>query len=337
MKVLVIGAGNIGTTLVNLLAHFKEVLNISEIHLMKNRPFHWLENDLQILKNKGVYVHYYSEGQTLFEILKGVDYVFDTTANGIGNDNKANWYLDAPHIQGFSAQGSEKGFGKPFMTGINNSTILHEKFVQIVSCNTHATLSILNHISRGDLSSIDSADFVVVRRSEDLGNHSRLVSSNVVARHLDRSIGTHHAIDALDLLNTIGMKINLTSSDITTPSQLMHSVRFRIQLNKPTSENEILQYLEYSPFVGITSKFDSNTIFEMGRRYGFQGRIYEHVIFIENNMMFHSGNIIFGWAFVPQEGNTLLSTLHAYLLQTNAENSEKIISSIAHEMLIRKF
>ena len=73
------------------------------------------------------------------------------------------------------------------------------------------------------------ADVLVVRRSEDLGNHARLVSGNVVARHLSAETGTHHAIDVVDMYETVGVECPLTSSDITTPIQLMHSVRFHIE------------------------------------------------------------------------------------------------------------
>src|SRR5690606_26219058 len=123
-----------------------------------------------------------------------------------------------------------------------------------------------------NLENLDYADVVVVRRSEDLGNHERLVSANVVARHLDLDIGTHHAIDVVDLFDTKGCSCKLTSSDITTPSQLMHSVRFNIRfkqkLNKP-----IADLIASNSFVATTAKFDSNVVFELGRRYGFNGRL----------------------------------------------------------------
>lgn len=90
-------------------------------------------------------------------------------------------------------------------------------------------------------------------------------------------------------------------------------VRFNIQFNKKINEEEIRARLEAEPFVSTTVKFDSNVIFELGRRYGVQGRIFSHAIVVSNNILFEEHGLK-GWAFIPQEGNTLLSTMNAFLL-----------------------
>ena len=51
------------------------------------------------------------------------------------------------NVKGFLAQGSEDGFGKKYARGINDSALMPEdKFIQIVSCNTHNISSITNTI-----------------------------------------------------------------------------------------------------------------------------------------------------------------------------------------------
>ena len=51
------------------------------------------------------------------------------------------------NVKGFLAQGSEHGFGKKYARGINDSALMSEdKFIQIVSCNTHNISSITNTI-----------------------------------------------------------------------------------------------------------------------------------------------------------------------------------------------
>lgn len=47
-------------------------------------------------------------------------------------------------------------------------------------------------------------------------------------------------------------------------------------------------------------------------------------------------NSLKGWAFIPQEGNTLLSTLHAFLLQTKNSNSTEIIKKIGSELVLKE-
>ncbi len=336
MNILVNGVGNIGTTLLNLLIDFKDHLGISEIYaLKKGKVDVWNEAELQILHERGVILC--SETNTKFkplsEIIKTIDYIFDCNANGMGLKNKV-WYESLSHIRGFSTQGSEKGFGIPFMSNVNNEEIHNQRFVQVVSCNTHSLSTIVQTLTNNNFSNLISGDFVVVRRSEDIGNHQRLVSANVVSRHMQNNVGTHHAIDVKDLFETKGIHLNLQSSDITTPSQLMHTVRFSLKLKDKLDLEHMTSLISENPYIATTSKYDSNVIFELGRRYSRYGRLYSHAILNWNNLLIdENDNSIKGWAFIPQEGNSLLSTIHAYLLQTG-QNSNRI--NTLQEILLRK-
>lgn len=330
MKVLINGAGNIGTTLACLLFDFKSILKISEVILFKNTPQVWRVVDLEILKEKGIKVITSSEA-SYATLITTVDYVFETTSNGIGLKNKP-LYTNCSNLIGTCAQGSEKEFGSPFMSGIDIKHIINQKFVQIVSCNTHGAASLLKTICGDDLSNLESSDFVVVRRSEDIGNHQRLVSANVVARHLSDTIGTHHAIDVKDMFKSLNLNCNITSSDITTPSQLMHATRFTITTKTPLNKDDVNALFSLNPFIATSNKFDSNFIYELGRRYGEYGRIYNHAIVLTNNLLIN-GNTIKGWAFVPQEGNSLISTIHAFLLQVLPQQSVTVINQIKKQLL----
>jgi glyceraldehyde-3-phosphate dehydrogenase (NAD(P)) len=334
MKVLVNGSGNIGTTLACLLIDYKDVLNIEEIHIFKNTPQPWRDTDLDFLKQKGVNVHNSTEIEYT-ELVTKIDYIFEATSNGVGLKNKS-LYEKADNLIGVCAQGSEKDFGLPFMSGINSKPFESIKFIQIVSCNTHGAASILQTICGENLTNLKSADFVVVRRSEDIGNHERLVTSNVIARHLSDDIGTHHAIDVKDMYNSLGVNCDITSSDITTPSQLLHSTRFTIQFKNKISESKFNELILTNSFISTTKKFDSNFIYELGRRYGKYGRIFNHAIVLNNNLLI-SDKTIKGWAFVPQEGNSIISTIHAFLLQTQPKNADKSIEIIKKELLHPKW
>lgn len=335
MRVLINGVGNIGTTLACLINDFKEVLNIDEVCIYKNIKQNWKINDLHFLEEKGIKI-FYSEDITLEKMVQKVEYVFEATANGLGLKNKSV-YEKAINLKGVCSQGSEKNFGIPFMSNLNNNQIEFKKFVQIVSCNTHGAASLISSLSNEKLTDLDFADFVVVRRSEDIGNHERLVGANVVARHLSDLNGTHHAIDVKDMYETIGIDCPITSSDITTPSQLMHATRFHLGFKTELNSKVIINKLRSNAFIAMTNKFDSNQIFELGRRYGKYGRIYNHCILVENNLLF-TENTIKGWAFVPQEGNSIISTIHAFLLQVfGLELAEEKIKHIQNGLLISDF
>lgn len=334
MNVLVNGVGNIGTTVLSLLVRYRQELKIERIYALKNRVSPWLEKDLEDLRDLGVEIFSPDENgpyPSIQAVIPSIHYVFDCTNNGGGMRNKP-WYESFPNLKGACAQGSEKNFGTSFMTGVNNAIIPNEHCVHVVSCNTHSMASLLHTFAGEALETLAWSDFVIVRRSEDIGNHERLVSANVVARHLDPHLGTHHSIDVLDLYKTRGIQFTVTSSDVTTPSQLMHGVRFHIALKQAPDADFIERSIAANPFVATSEKFDSNVIFERGRRWGHQGRIYNHAVILSNNIMVNERSI-FGWAFIPQEGNTILSTLHAYLLQSAHPEAEKIMLQIQKDLL----
>lgn len=338
MNVLVNGVGNIGTTLLALLVEHKTLLKIDSVFALKNKPMPWQHDDLNYIASTGVRICSRNNDDSfdnLDEIIDSIDYIFDCTNNGGGMRNK-QWYMDLPNLKGACAQGSEKNFGVSYMSGLNNNAIRDQKFVHVVSCNTHSLASLLSTFTGSELENHNNSDFVVVRRSEDIGNHERLVAANVVARHLDEHIGTHHSVDVIDLFETKNILPEVTSSDVTTPSQLMHAVRFNIGLKKGLSKTDIAELIERNPCVATSGKFDSNVIFERGRRIGFQGRIYSHAIIIANNMMI-SENSIKGWAFIPQEGNTLLSTLNAFLIQTGNASAEGIMDELRGDLLMKRW
>ena len=301
-------------------------------------PQPWHTNELNLLKTKGIRLcsPQQIEGfEAYSQIAPNVNYIFDCGTNGSANANKLQ-YSSLKSLIGVCAQGSEKNFGTSFMSGVNDDIIKGEKFVHVVSCNTHGTASLLQTFTGNNLQNLLEADAVVVRRSEDLGNHQRLVSANVVARHIDPSIGTHHAVDVCDLYKTLGVKCKLTSSDITTPSQLMHSVRFNFKLNKSISHDQLKSNISSNPYLSVTNKFDSNVIFELGRRYGFQGRIYSHAIVVHENLLIEE-NTVKGWAFVPQEGNSILSTLHSFLLQTKSKKEKLAMTKLRTDLLFSEW
>lgn len=336
MKILVNGIGNIGQTLLGVLCTYKLDFNITEIYALKNTPItDWNRSEIELLENKGVVVCTKNKDsyKDIDSIINEIDYIFDCNANTFGLKNK-DWYASLPNLKGCSAQGSEKGFGIPFMSGINNEYIANVKFAKIVSCNTHALSALITTFTNNKISNFIEGDFVIVRRSEDLGNSERLVGANVLSRHLDSTIGTHHAIDVKDLFETKNVDLNIQSSDITTPSQLMHSVRFNLKFKEAPKLSDLDLWIENNTYVSSTTKFDSNIVFELGRRYSQYGRLFSLAIINSNNLLFDvKNNSIKGWAFIPQEGNTILSTVHAFLLQTNTAQTERIIERLKLDLI----
>jgi len=335
VKVLVVGAGNIGTALANLLLAQRRALGLDEVLVQKVRePAPFDAPDLAELAARGARVVRATTPAAAADLFASVGYVFDCRKDGAAVRDRHR-YLDLTSVRAASAQGSEAGFGVPFVGGINPGAVVGARLVQIASCNTHATATLLAALGGPDLAGLEEADLVCVRRCEDLGGRERLVGASVVSRHRDPDHGTHHAADAARVFATLGLAAAVTSSDVTTPSQLMHAVRFNIRLRAARPAAEIVGALTAHPRLATTAKFDSNRVFELGRRYGFQGRLYAHAIIVANDLMV-DGRSVKGWAFVPQEGNTLLSTLEAFLLQTRPAEAAPIAARIAADLVARR-
>jgi glyceraldehyde-3-phosphate dehydrogenase (NAD(P)) len=59
--------------------------------------------------------------------------------------------------------------------------------------------------------------------------------------------------------------------------------------------------------------------------------LYSHAIILAGNILATEKSVK-GWAFVPQEGNSLISTIHAFLLQTNHQQEAETISKLVSEL-----
>ncbi|MFT6400409.1 MAG: glyceraldehyde-3-phosphate dehydrogenase (NAD(P)) [Bradymonadia bacterium] len=332
MNVAIVGLGTVGETLVSLLLEFQELLPADEIFVIRRAVPAWDKPRVRRLEAAGatIVTRAPADGYPSPEdVQERIEFVFDCGPNGhalASQDEYDSW----SSLRGAVAQGSETGFGPPFMTGVGHTQVAGAARVQVVSCNTHGLSAILQALSGPRLENVEEADFVIVRRSEDLGKSERLVAANVVARHRDAIRGTHHAHDVARLFREIDVEPLITSSDITTPSQLLHAVRFRVTTKVALDAAEAFAA---RPWIATTGRFDSDAIFERGRRAGFVGRVWAHAVVVSNNLMQH-GRTITGWAFVPQECNSIPSTVHAWLLQCEVADSDRLMEELQHRLAV---
>lgn len=333
LTVAVAGLGTVGTTLVELLVEYAELLDVERVVVLRRAVPAWEQGAMNDLEARGVLVcTEAADGRPVpGDVQADVDFVFDCGPNGVALARRSTW--DAwPRVRGVCAQGSETGFGPPFMTGVNGPAIEGARRVQVVSCNTHGTAAVLQALCGERLEHLVDADVVVVRRSEDLGRHERLVGATVVARHRDPQLGTHHAVDVVRLFETVGVRAQVVSSDATTPTQLMHAFRFCVRVDDPAWLHHAIEArLSSRRWVATTARFDVNGVFEQGRRAGFQGRVFAHAVVVSNNLMVH-GDTVRGWAFVPQEANSLPSTLEAMLRQTGHADVDATMRALADRL-----
>jgi len=329
-RVLVIGTGTIGEPLIGLLAGLKDELDLDEVIFHKNSPLLDDRPKIRNLIRRGAALAVNGKATEDFEAL-GVtpthekvdaidraDVVIDCTPKGWGNSNKTDFYQNFEHnTLGFIAQGSEFGFGKMFVHGVNDEALVpdEDRYIQVVSCNTHNLSVLVDTIGLdGGRANLRSGRFVCIRRANDISESASFIPSPSVSAHDDDAFGTHHARDAHHLFQTLGLDLKLFSSALKVNTQYMHTVWFDLDLVEPTSRDAVVEGLRAHPHVAVTNRSEQNLIFSFGRDYGHYGRILDNTVVVLPSLhVGQNGHRVTGFCFTPQDGNSLLSSLAATL------------------------
>jgi glyceraldehyde-3-phosphate dehydrogenase (NAD(P)) len=232
-----------------------------------------------------------------------------------GNDNKQKQYNRMKGPKGYIAQGSEFGFGKPYARGINDEVQNpDDRFVQVVSCNTHNISVLLKTLAaQNGKISLAAGRFVCMRRANDVSDTKSFIAAPEAGKHDDPKFGTHHARDAYHLFQTVGEKLNLFSSAIKINTQYMHTLWFDLDLHHDTSLEEVKAMLRSNPRVACTMKRSVNQVFSFGRDHGYFGRILSQTVVPTSTLAVPNPRKIVGFCYTPQDGNSLLSSVAATL------------------------
>jgi len=343
-NVLVVGTGTIGEPLIGLLSHFKDQLGVDEVLFHKNTPLVTDRSKVKDLIRRGArivsdkdHVAGFKEigiqvDTTIEDALQAARVVIDCTP--LGNDMKEKWYRsyeDSTDL--FIAQGSEFGFGKQYARGINDEVLDHatDKYLQVVSCNTHNLSLIIKMLGLGDEGpdNLVQGRFVCIRRANDISQDGKFVPSPEIGSHGDAAFGTHHARDAWHLFNTMGYDLKLFSSALKLNTNLMHTLQFHLTVRKPVTHAELMQRCEANDRVAMTHKKTANSIFSFGRDHGFYGRILNQTVIPYNGIhVSQDGREITGFCFTPQDGNSLLSSVAATVWALYPDTYDKIIQCL---------
>jgi len=322
----VVGTGTIGEPLIGLLASFRKELGIDEITFHKRTPLVTDKSKVLALQNKGAQLavdqaqmeKFRAMGmQPQYEALEAVDraaVVIDCTP--AGNENKEKIYLRyGQNAHGFIAQGSEFGFGKMYARGVNDRVLRHgeDKFLQVVSCNTHNLAVLVDAIALGPEgdNNLERGVFVCMRRASDISQENEYLPAPTVSRHDDRQFGTHQARDAFHLFATLGLDLDLYSSALRVNTQYMHVIYFNLKLKRRVGLEEVIQRLQANRRVALTYKDQSSLVFSFGRDHGLFGRILSQTVIPIRSLSVRQAHEVLGFSFTPQDGNSLLSSVAA--------------------------
>jgi glyceraldehyde-3-phosphate dehydrogenase/erythrose-4-phosphate dehydrogenase len=322
----VVGTGTIGEPLIGLLASFRKELGIDEVTFHKRTPLPTDKSKVLALQAKGAALAVDAPEMEKFSVmgmkpkydaLEAIDraaVVIDCTP--AGNENKEKIYLRYGHnAHGFIAQGSEFGFGKMYARGINDRVLRHgeDKFLQVVSCNTHNLAVLVDAIALGPEgdNNLERGMFVCMRRASDISQENEYLPAPTVSKHDDRRFGTHQARDAAQLFATRGLDLNLYSSALRLNTQYMHVIYFNLVLKRAVGVDDVVQRLQANGRVALTYKDQASLVFSFGRDHGLFGRILSQTVIPVRSVSVRDEREVLGFSFTPQDGNSLLSSVAA--------------------------
>ncbi len=323
----VVGTGTIGEPLIGLLADNREAFGLDEVTFHKRTPVLQERGKVEDLVRRGAIMAVDEDRRLDFqnlghnpkyekmEALERASVVIDCTP--AGNRNKEEFYQGLSGPLGFLAQGSEFGFGKMYARGINDAALDREsdRYLHIVSCNTHNIAAMIQSmaIDSDGSSHLENGEFLCIRRANDISQDRKFVASPTVDSHKDAKFGTHHAKDAHLLFSTLGLDLPIHSSAIKLNTQYMHTLHFSLTLNHEITLDEVVDRYSANTRVALTYRSSANQVFSFGRDHGYFGRILSHAVVSVPSLTVRNGNQVVGFAFTPQDGNPLLSTVAAML------------------------
>jgi glyceraldehyde-3-phosphate dehydrogenase (NAD(P)) len=324
----VVGTGTIGEPLIGLLASFREPFGIDEITFNKRTPLvtdrakvsTLIGHGAKLCVEKKHWRKFGDLGMTPFyeaeEAIERASVVIDCTP--AGNENKEKYYQHyANNGRGFIAQGSEFGFGKMYAHGINDEALdrNEDRFVQVVSCNTHNLAAVIDTLALGPEKEddLEEARFVCMRRANDLSEDGSFIPAPEAGTHDDRHFGTHQARDAHFLFKTLGLDLNIFSSALKLNTQYMHMIHFNLLLRRAMTLADVIQRFSLNPRIALTNKKSSASVFSFGRDHGLFGRILNQTVVVLQSLALRGDREVIGLCFTPQDGNSLLSSIAATL------------------------
>ena len=280
------------------------------------------------------------------EALERATVVIDCTP--AGNENKERYYskLDGP--RGFLAQGSEFGFGKPYARGVNDEAL----------DSGGRTGSSRSSRATPTASPTSSRRCATRPGEERAGRRDRRGRSGLEpgARRLRLHAAgeRHHPGVELRAVAPGGrpqgrrtsapttpgtptpcsrpwaIDLDLFSSAVKLNTQYMHSLWFHLTVKRDVTLEELSARFRSNARVAMTAKKEANLIFSFGRDHGYYGRILSQVVVVEPSLAVRRGREVFGFAFTPQDGNSLLSSIAAALwrIEPDWESVQKRLNVI---------
>ena len=339
MVVFIVGLGTIGEPLARLFLKTRKDLGIDEIIIHKNTPELKYRGMLSRFNQYGAKLAVFPEKKkdfkkllepsgfepqyTFEEALAKANVVIDCTKEKIGRELKDKYYKNfAKNGSMFVAQGSEKGFGKPYAYTVNDASLdpWQDQFIQVVSCNTHQILCILKTLvfDYEGRENLVKARFYLGRRASDISQTESTVGIEI-GKPKHEFFGSHQGEDAARVLSTVGIEpLDIHTQADKLNQSFMHLIVFNLELKNPLTLPEVEKRFRANPLTAVTYWETNNEVFSEGRDWGHFGRILNQtVVHLPSLQVLSGGHEVVGRCSTPQDGNALLSSAAVTLWYKN--------------------
>lgn len=320
----VIGTGNVGEPLIGLLADHRAAFGIDEVTFSKRSPLGYERAKVESLVRRGAQLCVDADVREEFvrlghsptydarEALARARVVIDCTPAA---HRQKSTYLGMKEPAGFVAAGGELGFGKLYMNEINDSSLVpgEDRFIQVATGNAHSLAYLLKLFGfDGDISHVRSAKFVCLRRTADFSQEHGHIASPKVQPHDEEQFGTRQAREAALVFRTLGVNLDLRASVVQLPTQLMHTIWFSIEMDRPLSAEQAVERARSSRLLAHTDKLSPSLVFAFARDHGYRGRIFSRIVVPVPTLSCRDSSID-GFCFEPQGSSKIISVVAAVI------------------------
>lgn len=279
VRIFINGFGNIGRRLASALSADKE---FQFVGIAKYTPDERMKEALDqnfsifVPENKIEAFKGYSIAGTVKEAIQQSDIIVDAAKDGLGYDNKANYYL--PMSKPAIFQGGEDRYGERSVADmIHNSRVNYEKsfdkqYVIQGSCNVTGLGRIMQPLIDKYGDRIKRFDATLIRRWADLEDKKEVKDS------IEWDSKPHHQDDVSDFINKPPLYVDVYK----VPSRMMHVHQMYVRFNNGSpSKDEVIELFEKEWGVAVlyTAKGTANVrkkAMELGFPLGDTNMVHIH-------------------------------------------------------------
>jgi len=178
---------------------------------------------------------------SMIDLVRESNIIIDATPDGVGEENKAKYYMDKRAIfQG----GEEASVAEVSFNALANyENAIGKKYIRVVSCNTTALSRLLAALSLTG-HNIRKVRAFLVRRGADPRELKKGPINDVVPNPV--TIPSHHGPDVKTVI-----PVNITTVAVAVPVTIMHLHMVNVEFDESPRKDDVINSLMSTPRISV--------------------------------------------------------------------------------------